>query len=234
MINYQRNISILLVLPACAMLPLQSSADANEEDSILRLPPIRQESQAPAKRAKEGSVRIVGMGLPLLSGSAGRGTGAPDYDDAFSNGVGVALEYHRRMSDRFSIVAGIGYDSFDGETYQGISFDDLNRYSLYYGAKIHFSAERIGWQPYGRVDLGAASTSSVDVSLRGTSGAYWDSSWALLVDAGAGIENRFGDWSAFGEILFRYVGKPDSALRSASDADGSWTLPIRLGVGYHF
>ncbi len=216
------------------MLPFQSPAGGVEEGSFLHLPPLRQDVQAPAEPAKEDSVRIIGQNSPLLSGSAGRRNGAPDYSDAFSNGFGAALEYHHRMSDRFSFIAGIGYDAFGGDTHQGISFDDLDRVSLYGGAKIHFSAERTGWQPYGRMDLGAVRTASVDVSLRGISGTYWESSWAILVDAGAGIEKRFGNWSSFGEILFRYVGKPDSALGLASGADGSWSLPIRIGVGYHF
>ncbi len=254
--NLQNRRIILVALVASAMLPLQSPADDADDGSFLRLPPLRQEFQSPADGAekgsfqrspplcrefqspgdgaREGSVRIVGQISPLLSGSAGSGAGAPDYGDAFSEGYGAALEYHRRMSDRFSIVAGIGYDSFDGDTHQGISFDDLGRTSLYGGAKIHFSAERTGWQPYARVDLGAARISSVDVSLGGISGTYWDSSWELLADVGAGIENRFGDWSAFGEVLFRYVGEPDSVLGSASEADGSWSIPIRIGVGYHF
>ena len=187
-----------------------------------------------ADDARDGSIRLLGQFSPFLSGSAGSGAGAPDYDDAFSTGLGAALEYHQRMSDRFSIVAGIGYDSFDGNSHQGITFDDLSRTSIYGGAKIHFSAERSGWQPYGRVDLGAAKLSSVDVSYSGVSGTYWDSSWEFMADAGAGIENRFDDWSVFGEVLFRYVGAPDSALGPASEADSSWTLPIRLGVGYHF
>lgn len=54
------------------------------------------------------------------------------------------------------------------------------------------------------------------------------------MDVGAGIENRFDDWSFFGEVLFRYVGEPDSALGPPSEADGSWSAPIRIGVGYHF
>jgi len=180
------------------------------------------------------SIRLLGQISPFLSGSAGSGIDAPDYNDAFSPGLGAALEYHRRISDRFSIVAGIGYDSFDGDTYQSISFDDLGRTSLYGGAKIHFSAERTGAQPYARVDLGASRLSSVDVSYGGASGAYWDSSWELMADAGVGIENRFDDWSVFGEVLLRYTGGPDSVMGTPSEADSSWTLPIRIGVGYHF
>ena len=191
-------------------------------------------SHAHADGEADASIRLAGQISPFISGSAGSGVGAPDYSDAFSTGIGAALEYHRRMSDRFSVVAGISYDSFDGGTHQGISFGDLSRTSLYGGAKIHFNGDPSGIQPYARMDLGAARLSSVDVSYGAASGAYWDSSWELMADAGVGVENRFDQWSVFGEVLFRYAGKPDSALGPASEADSSWTVPIRIGIGYHF
>jgi len=191
-------------------------------------------SDARADGGGDASVRLVGQVSPLISGSAGSGVGAPDYNDAFSTGIGAGLEYHRRMSDRFSILAGIGYDTFDGASHQGIFFDNLNRTTLYGGAKIHFTDDRSGIQPYARLDLGAVRFSPVEVSYGGVAGDYWDSGWELMADAGIGVENRFDQWSVFGEILFRYAGKPDSALGPASEADSSWTLPVRIGVGYHF
>ena len=36
------------------------------------------------------------------------------------------------------------------------------------------------------------------------------------------------------EAKFQYLGAPDSKAGSFSDADGSWTLPIRLGISYRF
>ena len=189
---------------------------------------------AAADSESNGSIRLLGEITPLVSGSAGSGTGAPDYSDAFSTGLGGAVEYHRIMSDRISIVAGIGYDSFSGSSHQGISFSDLDKVSIYGGAKIPLKERAPGWQPYARVDLGAVRLSSVGVSTDGLSGPYWDSSWELLADAGIGIEKRFGDWSAFGEVLIRYSGAPDEELGPMAEADASWSLPIRLGVGYHF
>lgn len=212
MINFPKLSVISAILTLAAGLPAQSFAESTGD----------------------GSLRIVGQISPFLSGAAGSGPDAPDYNDLFDAGFGGAVEYHRRLSERFSMIAGVGYESFSGETYQGIGFDDLERTSVYGGAKIHFANEQSDIQPYARLDIGAARISSVDVSYQELSGKYWDSSWSLLADAGAGVEKRFGDWSAYGEILIRYVDKPDSALGSVSDADGAWTLPIRIGVGYHF
>jgi hypothetical protein len=190
--------------------------------------------QASADDIKGGSFRIVGHVSPFISGAAGSGAGHPDYADAFSKGIGGALEYHRRMSNRVSVIAGIGYDSFSGGTHEGVAFDDLDRTLLYVGGKVHWPADLDGWQPYARGDLGAARVSSVDVAAGNLSGPYWEASWQPLADVGVGVERRSGDWSAFGEVLFRYVGEPDSALGPVSEADGSWSLPVRIGVGYHF
>ena len=85
-----------------------------------------------------------------------------------------------------------------------------------------------------KLDIGGAHLSSVDVSFEGSEGRYWDSSWVFLFDIGGGIEYRFKKWGIGLEVLPRYLGKPDSALGNPSDAKGSWTIPVRLGVSYHF
>jgi hypothetical protein len=182
----------------------------------------------------EGSIRVVGQVAPFLSGSAGSGSGAPDYDDAFSQSIGGALEYHYRLSERFSLLGGVGYDSASGDTYDGIDFSDRDRTSVYAGSKYHFDAAQAGWHPYARVDLGAARLDSVDVSFNNLSAKYWDSSWVFLGRVGAGFEHRMDAWSLYAELLFEYVDRPDEVLGDFARGDGAWSMPLRVGVGYTF
>ena len=186
--------------------------------------------------AKDGdfSFHAWGQISPFVSGEAGRGSGAPDYNDVFNTGIGGGVELSWRLYDRLSLLAGIGYENYDGKTYQDISFDDLKVIPLYLGGKFHILPRDSRWNPYLKVDIGAAHLSSVDISFMTLEGRYWDSSWVFLFDIGGGLEYRFGRWGVGLEVLPRYLGKPDSALGYPSDAKASWTIPIRLGVSYHF
>jgi len=186
--------------------------------------------------AKDGdfSFHAWGQISPFISGEAGSGSGAPDYHDVFGTGIGGGIELSWRFSNRFSLLGGIGYENYNGKTYQDISFDDLKVIPLYLGGKFHILPKESRWNPYVKMDVGAAHLSSVDISFMTLKGRYWDSSWVFLFDIGGGVEYRFKKWGIGLEVLPRYLGKPDSALGSPSDAKGSWTIPIRLGVSYHF
>ena len=186
--------------------------------------------------AKDGdfSFHAWGQISPFVSGEAGSGSGAPDYKDAFDPGIGGGIELSWRFSNRFSLLGGIGYENYDGKTHQGISFDDFEVIPLYLGGKFHFLPKDSRWNPYLKVDLGGAHLTLVDISFMTLKGRYWNSSWVFLFDVGGGLEYRFKKWGIGLEVLPRYLGKPDSALGWPSDAKGSWTIPIRLGVSYHF
>jgi hypothetical protein len=180
------------------------------------------------------ALRLWGEVSPFLSGDAGSGSGAPSYDDAFNTGLGAGVEVSWHFSQRLSFLAGIGYENYDGTSHEEIFFDDLEVVPVYVGGKFHIIPETTRWNPYLRMDIGAAHLSSVDVSYQGLKAKYWDSSWVFLFDAGAGIEYRWDRWGASLEGKFRYMGKPDSAMGSPSDADSSWTVPIVLGINYYF
>jgi hypothetical protein len=135
---------------------------------------------------------------------------------------------------RLSLLSGIGYERYPGDRHQGISFDNLKVIPVYFGGKFHIAPDSRRWNPYLRVDLGAARVSSVDVSYMGFKGRYWDSSWTFLFDAGVGPEDRWSTWGASLEAKARYMGKPDSAMGWPSNADPSWTVPVVFGIGYYF
>lgn len=174
------------------------------------------------------ALRLWGQASPLISGEAGSATGAPDYNDAFNTGLGAGVEVSWRFTPRLSFLAGIGYEKYCGDSHRGISFDDLEVVPVYIGGKFHIPSGASRWDPYIRMDIGAAHLSSVDVSYRNIKGKYWDSSWVLLVDPGAGVEYRWGSWGASLEVKLRYMGKPDSAMGHPSDAGSSWSVPISL------
>lgn len=182
------------------------------------------------------SISLAGQYIPFISGDAGSGSGAPEYDDAFDDGLGIAIEAAYRLNPKFSLLGGISYERYSGEKHQEISFDDLDVMTLYVGGKYYFVSNKCGWNPYLRADIGASKFSSVDISYMGSGSDYWDSSWELMCDAGAGVEYRFNNIGVFFEVKARYTDEPStaSALKEYSDADSSWTLPVVFGVEYHF
>ena len=186
--------------------------------------------------AQDGKLglRLWGEASPFISGGAGSGSGAPGYDDAFHAGLGIGAEVSWRFTPRLSLLTGIGYENHSGDSHQGISFDNLKIVPVYLGGKFHITPDAHRWDPYLRMDMGAAHLSSVGVSYQRLKGKYWDSSWVFLFDAGAGIEYRWKDWGASLEIKLRYMGKPASAMGSPSNADPSWTVPVVLGINYYF
>jgi len=180
------------------------------------------------------SFHLRGQISPFISGEAGSGSGAPDYRDAFDTGIGGGVEFSWRFCNRFSLLGGVGYENYNGKTHQDISFDDLKVIPLYLGGKSHILPKDSRWNPYLKVDLGAAHLSSLDISYESLKGRYWDSSWVFLVEAGGGLEYRFGRWGIGLEVLPRYLGKPHSALGYPSKAERSWTIPVKLGLGFYF
>jgi hypothetical protein len=186
--------------------------------------------------ADDGKIglRLWGEASSFTSGGAGSGAGAPNYDHAFNTGLGIGAEVSWRFTPRFSLLAGIGYENYGGDRHQGISFDNQKVVPVYLGGKFHITGDSRRWNPYLRMDIGAARLSSVDVSYQGLKGKYWDSSWVILFDAGAGIEYRWNKWGTSLEIRARYMGKPDSAMGWPSNADPSWTVPVVFGIDYYF
>jgi opacity protein-like surface antigen len=180
------------------------------------------------------SVHLWGQFSPFISGEAGSGSGAPDYHDAFGTGIGGGSELSWHFSSRFSLLGGIGYEHYTGKTYQDISFDDLKVIPFYLGGKFHIFPKDSHWNPYVKVDLGAARLSSVDISYQSLRGRYWDSSWVFLFELGGGLEYKFKKWGIGLEVLPRYVGKPDGALGYASNAGTSWVIPVTLGLSFYF
>jgi hypothetical protein len=190
-----------------------------------------------AQNQGENSLRLGLQYSQLMSGQAGKGDNAPDYDDAFSSGLGATLEYQRRMDEQWSLLLGTTYESFDGDDHDGIRFDDMERTTLYGGVRFDFEPSA-DWLPYARFDIGASRVSGVAVHYSDAdgdfSGRYWESSWQLTTAAGVGVEKEMGEWNLFGEVLLRYTDGPDGELGEMADAKGSLSLPIRIGVSRDF
>ena len=180
------------------------------------------------------SVSLSGQIVPFISGSAGNGDDSPDFSDAFQTGIAFALEGSYRLNSSISILAGVGYEHYSGEKVDGISFDSLDLVPVYLGCKYHIMPAQKGWNPYLRADIGFAKISSVDISYLGSSVEYWDSSWELMADAGAGFEYKFDTFGFFMEIRARYLDAPSSSLDRYSDADSSWSLPVVAGISLAF
>ena len=217
MLNIFRNKYLALGIVACSLLmilPISVLAEENCSD--------------------KGKFSIgLSAGLsPILSGDAGDGQSAPDYDDLFKIGHGIALEVEYRVCDYASLVGGIGYEEFSGRSYQGLDFDDLEIVPVYVGGKFHIPVNS-PVKPYLLPQVGASHFSSVDVSWNSLSANYWDSSWVFMGNIGLGLNYKVDNWNFSGSVKFRYLDAPDNNLKAA-DADASWTVPVYLGVSYSF
>lgn len=165
-----------------------------------------------------------------LSGSAGEGPGAPDYSDAFGQGRYLSAEVSMKLTPAVSLLGGFGYETYSGDSYEGISFSDLDIYPVYIGMKYYFRNISYGWDPYLRADLGLARFESVEISYLGAGTRYWNSSLEFLIDAGTGIEYRMKSITWFAEIKARYMDNPSSALIGYSGAGGIWSTPVTFGI----
>lgn len=180
------------------------------------------------------SLRLSGQVVPNLSGDAGDGANAPAYDDAFNSALGVNIEGDYQFNQRFSLLIGIGYQYSSGGIYNGISFDDHKIMPVSVGGKYRLSSKSTGWSPYVRADVGIARLGSVQVSYMGSSMDYWDSSWEPMFDIGAGAEYQKGDYGFFLEIRARYLNAPSSAMGPYADSQSTWSLPVSMGMIFHF
>ncbi|NPA25478.1 MAG: hypothetical protein GXO34_06600 [Deltaproteobacteria bacterium] len=195
-------------------------------------PPVLFAASADPVSAPRFSLTLRPGFSPFLAGDAGRGAGAPDYDDIFHVGRGIALEAGWRLNRTVELVAGAGYERFGGGEYQGLDFDNLEVVPLYCGSKFFFPVKS-PVRPYAEFHVGAAHLSKVEVSWYSLSTTYWDSAWVPLADLGLGLECELGGWRLSGSVRARYLGAPDDRLEAA-DADASWTFPVYLGIGRSF
>lgn len=183
---------------------------------------------------KPWSLEVYGSVIPWVSGQAGDAGGTDgtfDYDDAFETGWGFGGELSYRFLPRFSALVGIGYQTYKSQTTRGLDFDNFHAMPVYGGGKFHFLPYNRKWDIYLRADVGGAYLDAVDVN----GAPYWDSGWVFYFAGGAGVMYNIWDNIGIGvEAKLQYLGAPDSRQGSFSDADGSWTLPVRLGVSYHF
>ncbi len=192
-------------------------------------------NQVCAGESKFG-IQISGQYVPFVSGDAGAGDDVPEYEDLFENGLSLMFEAVYRITPDFSLLGGIAYEHHSGQTFQGLSLEDLDIMPLSIGGKYYLKKEKSQWRPYFRGDIGVARFSSVDVSYLGTQSNYWDDSWEFMCDAGLGLEYKFDNFTFFTEIKVRYMGKPSEApgLQEYAQSDSSISLPITLGVAFYF
>ncbi|MBF0524889.1 MAG: outer membrane beta-barrel protein, partial [Deltaproteobacteria bacterium] len=153
--------------------------------------------------------------------------------DAFKSGWGFNIEAACRIDDLFSTQFGFGWETYAGKTVGRTDFDNLNIVPIYVGGKMHLPVNRT-WDPYFRVDLGAARYSSVDASTFGHKDGFIDPSWGFLADFGPGLEYKMGNIGIFTEVKARYIGGPSSSIGQGFDPDGNWTFPINFGVRAYF
>ena len=170
---------------------------------------------------------------PFLSGDAGEGQSAPDFDDLFDDGYGVMLEAAYRLRPNLTLIAGIGYEEYDGDTQEGLKFDDLETVPVYLGCRLHILPGH-PLKPYIQARAGIMYLSSVDVSWESLSSTYWNSSWVFMGGAGIGFDYQISSTlNITAGVDLRYAGAPENNL-DAADADGFWTLPIHFGISYSF
>ncbi len=179
------------------------------------------------------AINVYGQYVPFLSGSAGSGSGAPDWSDAFDGGMGVGVEASYKVCPRFTFLGGVGYETYSGQKYKGITFEDLDIIPVYLGGKIHLM-ENSNLDPYLRVDAGLAHVSDARVKYSGVKSKYWNESFEFFGDFGGGVEYRMGSVGFYAEVKVRYMGAPPAEMGYSSEADKPWSVPVVLGVSWHF
>ncbi len=217
-LSYKFNISIFMLvfflLFASAVLPLSVAAE---------------ESETKDSRFSFGLSASIS---PFLSGDAGKGDNAPNYDDLFKTGCGIALEAECRLCDHAVLVGGIGYEEYSGKTHMGFSFDDLEVVPIYLGCRLQLLSTS-PLTPFFSLNMGSAHLSEVDLKWQSIKATYWDSSWVLFGSAGMGLTYQIKHWHFSLGVDLRYQGAPDNYL-NAADADACWTLPLHFSLGYSF
>ncbi|MCP4687845.1 MAG: porin family protein, partial [Desulfobacterales bacterium] len=190
----KRNICFLTAALFCAFLFVQPAIAADEKMGV----------------------SVYGQYIPFLSGSAGSGSDAPDYSDAFDGGIGGGVEASYKVCPRFSFLGGVGYETYSGQKYKGVTFESLDIIPVYVGGKLHLM-EDSKLDPYLRVDAGLAHVGKAYVKYAGSKSKYWNESWEFFGDFGGGVEYRVNSIGFFAEIKVRYMGAPSPAMGYASE-----------------
>jgi hypothetical protein len=180
-----------------------------------------------------GSLGIAPMG----AGDAGEGYGKPEYNDAFETGGVVRVEPFYDFTPMIRGQFGLVHAKWDGDTFNGVTFEDLKMKGLYVGVKVRFLDGR-PIRPYAVADLGFARLDSVSVTGlhgAGVTTRYWDSTDTGYFDIGGGCEFQVNPrLSFFVDLRVMATGEPDSADPPFSDADGAGSMPLTAGVNFSF
>ncbi len=188
----------------------------------------------PASAAGPYGLSFSGAGIPLISGDAGTGTGAPEYTDAFDTGWGFRIEPYYDFTPTLRGQFGITYQSWGGKDFQGVEFDDLKMWAVYVGGKYRFLPGS-PFRPYIVADVGYANLDSVDIKIGGVSVPYWDKTGTYMVDVGVGAEYMVSpNLGIFVDVRGQMFGKPDAILTPTAEADAGTSVPISVGVNYNF
>jgi opacity protein-like surface antigen len=189
---------------------------------------------SPVFAAGSVGLSLSGSVVPFIDGDAGSGIGAPQYDDAFNTGWGARVEPYFDFNNQLRGVLGFTLQRWDGQTYSGLDFDDLNLWSVYAGIKYRFRPNS-AVRPFVLADLGYAQLDAVNLSLGSTSRTYWDDTSTFLLDFGGGVEFVVSpNFSVFVDIRAQIFGEPDSVLRPSSDASSALSIPVSLGLIFTF
>jgi hypothetical protein len=186
--------------------------------------------------AAEGdlSLHLLAEVSPFLRGDAGKGSGAPRYQDIFETGQGGSVEIAYRPGQRFSYLLGVSQEYRHGETFREIAFSNRKATMIFGGIKVHCAGKASPWNPFLRADAGAVHASRITASYQNFESTYWESSWRFLLALGAGIEYRYGNWGASLEVKARYLDGPAASLGRASRPEASLSVPITAGIAYYF
>jgi hypothetical protein len=185
------------------------------------------------------SLRVNMQYESSLTGKAGSGTNPPGYKDVFRPGLGGGFEIGFSVLPNHQAIIGIEDKTWDGKDFEEVMFSGRKSTVVYASWKMNILSNRdSSKKPYLRVDIGAASLSTVEITYYTIRNNYWDSSWVPMIRAGVGIELILIDWTAYSngiflDVKFQYLGKPPSLMSPYSDAGGSWSIPVSIGLSFN-
>ena len=174
-----------------------------------------------------------------FAGKAGEGSNPPGYGDVFRPEFGGGLEIGFSVLPNHQAIIGIEEKKLIGKDFEGIRFSDRKFIAVYASWKMNILSNRdSSKKPYLRVDIGAASLSKVDITYYTIRNDYWDSSWVPMIRVGVGIELILIDWNVYSngvflEVKFQYLGRSPSLMSPYSDAGGSWSIPVSIGLSFN-
>ena len=184
----------------------------------------------------DASLRFYGQFRLGISGNLYDGVELSSYSELFDNGAGFGAELTYRVLDHWGILLGTGYAINPGQTLSDVSLQDWGTLPVYTGIMYHFDDTNDGFNPYLRFDVGVGHLSSVDFTdVDDEVRRLWGSGWSMLTSFGIGMEYRFSRWGVLLELKGQYLGAPDAnSLSDLQEADGSWTIPLNVGITYSF